>query len=174
MIGALYRCASFGIAPIWSRWPCEQTIAFTVPSTVCRTVSSGIALILIRSRECISSTSASSWIISWSSRSPMSKMTISFPQRTAVMFRPTSSYPPTAIISISIGVVSPECCRYILLLLPVCVIPGFSRVGIVRIELWNRSEPLSSPESSRAIARICSCASPSRNLSGSGRGTILS
>ncbi len=32
MIGALYRCASFGIAPIWSRCPCEQTIALTVPS----------------------------------------------------------------------------------------------------------------------------------------------
>ena len=107
MIGALYRCASFGIAPMWSRCPWEQTIALTVPSTAFIIVSSGIALILIRSRECIFSISASSWIITWSRRSPMSKMTISFPQRTAVIFRPTSSYPPTAIISISI-VVSPE------------------------------------------------------------------
>jgi len=66
----LYLCASFGIAPIWSRWPWVHTIALTFPPTSFITVSSGIAPIFIRSIECILSISTSSCIWTLSSCSP--------------------------------------------------------------------------------------------------------
>ena len=99
MIGALYLCASFATAPIWSKCPCENTIAFTWPSTSFINVSSGMTPLSIKSRLCILSISVSSCMLILSKWIPMSNMITSSPILTAVMFFPTSSYPPTAITS---------------------------------------------------------------------------
>ena len=60
IIGALYLCANFVIAPMWSRCPWDKTIALTSPSIFFITVSSGIIPISIKFKLCIFDTSVSS------------------------------------------------------------------------------------------------------------------